>query len=88
MRNILQVIAGLVLAALLFVGYQTWQWKRATEARLATLTTQVGELQKSADAYRWLSEPVLTLQDGRKVNRAQLLDLLLSKALQPKVAKK
>jgi hypothetical protein len=83
MTSFRSILLGVALAITAFGGFRTYQWTQAIEARLNAQSARLASLEQSADAYKWLSETVVTLPDGRKVSRAQILDLLMSRALQP-----
>ena len=74
------LVVAIILALLGSQAYSVYQWKVTTEARIAAL-------EKEADAYKWLAEGVVKTPDGKAISRAQLLDLLLAKALKQPEAK-
>lgn len=74
------VLHGLILAFLLALlgerSYAAYCWKQEADRAIRQAS------QQAADADRWLHEPILTVQ-GRPLSRADLLDLVLAKALRP-----
>jgi hypothetical protein len=61
-------------------AYAVYQWKVSLESRLAAAESRLANAEQ---AFVYLSTPVLTLPDGTKLSRAQLLDLIQAKAVKP-----
>lgn len=74
------VVQGLILAVLLVLlgerSYAAYRWKQEAETAIRLAN------QQASDASHWLRDPVITVQ-GKPLSRADLLDILLAKALQP-----
>lgn len=88
MKNIL---IGVLLCALAYSVNQGYKWKQVADVRgwkadeaynkvLALEKEQASGQAKAA--YSYLSQPVMAV-GGKNLSRADLLDLLLSKALKP-----
>jgi hypothetical protein len=76
---------GLIIVAAVALGGLVFEHREHEKAEFS-LRVEIAALKKTTDddkAFEWLQEGVLKVGD-QTISRAQLLDLLLVKALEPK----
>ena len=78
MKNI--ILGSLFGALLLAFGYDYVQQRQQNVMLRNDLQKLEASIGQAGQSYSWLSEPVLEAGD-KKYSRAQLLDLLLAKAI-------